>query len=411
MEDPLIVLRSAIAAGISPKLIKSDDTETDDIMQAEKLMFPPVPGISDDDIKFPLNQETRFESKDPETKLLDLLTVYNCYITRDLSVTDYITVSGERGIYNLKFLERTDLITWLEGASSQSDYIKPSAKSAEKSSSASQAAKTSSTAIASDSAATKASLKPREIEPELQRIYEKERSLSDHNIALRGDKMISFESVSTECRDKIISAYKSTSNSNNRHHTGSSRSSKVSKPSSSSHSSTAKGSSSSSSNKRKDPIIILSPSASALLNMSNIKQFLEEGVYSANQSFAGATDVTYVKRTSTRLGGTVKLLVVNSVEKFKPEYWDRVVGVFVTGQPWQLKPYKWSDPNVLFQKVQGFSLFYKGDPVPSTVKNWNVDLITIDRNQRFKDSEVVERIWDKIETAMKKRGYGPKNIK
>lgn len=390
MEDPLIVLRSAIAAETKPKLIDGTGSETDDITKAESLEFSSVPGISEGTIKFPLDQETRFESKDPESKMLDLRTVYNCYVTREMGMTEYITESGERGIYNLKFLERTDLITWLEGASSESDYIKPAKSSAV----------SSAKDVAVDKKSSGGSLKrPREVDPELQRIYDHERSLIDHNIALRGNKMISFESVSTECRSKIIGEYKSKS--------------KASQKSSSSTTNAvpAPATRESSSKQRKDPIIILSPSASALLNMQNVKQFLENGVYEYNQSMSGLSDVNYVKRTSTRLGGTVKLLVVNSVEKFKPEYWDRVVGVFVTGQPWQLKPYKWSDPNVLFQKVQGFALVFKGDPVPPTLKQWNVDVVPIDRNQRFKDSEVVERIWDKIETALKKRGYGNKYVK
>lgn len=389
MEDPLIVLRSAIAAGTKPRLIDGAGGETDDITKAESLEFSSVPGISEEAIKFPLDQETRFESKDPESKMLDLRTVYNCYVTREMGMTEYITESGERGIYNLKFLERTDLITWLEGASSESDYIKT--------------VKSGAASSAKDSAVDKkssgSSLKrPREVEPELQRIYDHERSLINHNIALRGNKMISFESVSSECRSKIIGEYKTKSKA-------------AQKSSSSSANAAPSPASRESSKQRKDPIIILSPSASALLNMQNVKQFLENGVYEYNQSMSGLSDVNYVRRTSTRLGGTVKLLVVNSVEKFKPEYWDRVVAVFVTGQPWQLKPYKWSDPNVLFQKVQGFSLVFKGDPTPPTLKQWNVDVVPIDRNQRFKDSEVVERIWDKIETALKKRGYGNKYVK
>ena len=46
-----------------------------------------------------------------------------------------------------------------------------------------------------------------------------------------------------------------------------------------------------------------------------------------------------------------RYFVVDSAEalqKFGQDAWDRVVCVMTTGQAWQFKPYKWSDPKVLF---------------------------------------------------------------
>ena len=43
--------------------------------------------------------------------------------------------------------------------------------------------------------------------------------------------------------------------------------------------------------------------------------------------------------------------VVDSVEalnKFGADAWDRVVCVLTTGQAWQFRPYKWSEPRILF---------------------------------------------------------------
>lgn len=46
-----------------------------------------------------------------------------------------------------------------------------------------------------------------------------------------------------------------------------------------------------------------------------------------------------------------RYFIVDSVEalsKFGADAWDRVVCVMTTGQAWQFRPYKWSDPRVLF---------------------------------------------------------------
>lgn len=376
--DPLVTLRSAIAAKVEPQLLGEDSSVTDDITKAQTLKFPPVPGVSDTETSFPLSTETRFQSRDPETKMIDLKTAYNCWITRELNVTDYITVSDERNIFNLKFLERTDFITWLEGASLESEYIKEESET--KKDSAADKSKGS-----SGDGPHGIPFKPtkHEVPPNLKRIYEQERTLIDHNKNLRGLKTINFSSVSTECHQKIMNVYKQGG-------------SKI-PPSITSQSKTS----------RKEPIIILSPSASSLLNMANVKEFLENGVFVPTPLSSNAPELQRISRNSAVLG-PMKFLVVKSVDKFKPEYWDRVIAVFVTGQAWQFKSYQWSDPNVLFQKVLGFALTYKGDPIPPNVKQWNVKIEVLDRNLRFKDKGAVENIWERIEQGLISRGWTKK---
>lgn len=375
--DSLTTLRAAISTKIVPELRDGSDNTIDDITKAETLHFSPVPGVSDQETTLQLNAETRFESKDATSNFIDLRTVYNCWITKDLNVTDYINISAERNIKNLKFLERTDLLTWLEGASNESDNIKPLPSGVP------TTKRATTTAVAVEPEPKK----KRIMDPLLQQIYDQERTLVDHNTALRGNKMIDFTAVSNECRDKIIMPFKKN---------GSARKSTAT--------SAAPGSSSASSKKHKEPIILLSPSASALLNMSNAKEFFENGVYNSQTMSSGVANLQFISRSSPRIGN-VRFVVVDSVEKFKPAYWDRVVAVFVTGQPWQLKPYKWSDPDTLFQRVLGFALVFKGDPLPPTLNQWNVDVIQVDRTQRFRDRELVEKIWDKLEQFLTKRGY------
>lgn len=38
----------------------------------------------------------------------------------------------------------------------------------------------------------------------------------------------------------------------------------------------------------------------------------------------------------------------DALTKFGSDAWDRVVCVMTTGQAWQFRPYKWSEPRTLF---------------------------------------------------------------
>lgn len=125
------------------------------------------------------------------------------------------------------------------------------------------------------------------------------------------------------------------------------------------------------------PIIIVSPSASALITMHNVKSFLEDAVFVPSQqniaSGAKVLEDTVAVNHRRQLGSTAaanaapgssslgkgdasdrnaRYWIVDSVaalSKFgSSDVWDRVVCVMTTGQEWQFKPYKWSEPRELF---------------------------------------------------------------
>jgi parafibromin len=179
--------------------------------------------------------------------------------------------------------------------------------------------------------------------------------------------------------------------------------------------------------KRVDPIILLSPSASSLLRMSNIKSFLDEGLYvpfdHAQLANLGAANLLHLTRKMNNLGEKpYRFILVDSPEQFKPEYWDRVVAVFTTGQRWQFRGYKWREPQALFEHVLGIYVGERGQPVPGDVKGWgnNVKTFMVERwdergqgngvdhetrvRRRWKDREVVEEMWRAIEASMKGKG-------
>ncbi|CDK24368.1 unnamed protein product [Kuraishia capsulata CBS 1993] len=342
----------------------------------DQVKLEPVDDIADatelrvGDEVFGLDEPTQFVTEDKasgESTDHLLRTVYHCLVCQALSTTDYVSQCESKKIPIISFLERTELISWLTGSSSTCQYVtgKTSAKSSEP------------------------EPKKRKVEdPFLAEILANERNLIDHNRALRGGKPIDFSSVAKDCENKIIRPLKQQQRK---------QTAVVKTPSSADR------------HKRKDPIIILSPAASALMTMANIKDFLELGKFvDPTQVQVSSNNMLILQRKSQRFGKEVKFLVVDNVEKFftKPEYWDRVVAVFTTGQKWQFKSFKYPDPNVLFQKVKGFYVHYAGDTVPATVKQWNVQVVEIDRNKRFKDRQTSEFVMDSLEKSMSSKGFG-----
>lgn len=170
--------------------------------------------------------------------------------------------------------------------------------------------------------------------------------------------------------------------------------------------------------RRPDPIILLSPSASSLLRMSNIKSFLESGRYVPPDNSSTAT-MLHIQRTMRDIDPArpLRFILVEGPEQFKPEYWNRVVAVFTTGQTWQFKSYKWSQPQDLFRHALGVYVGWRGDPAPENVRAWGHGVLQTqvekwrDPSQpgaetgRWRDREVMEAIWKAIEANMRSKGW------
>lgn len=213
MSDPLVALRTTIASNLTPELLSKDGEVLPDA-DLSKAASLRLPANGDREAQtFPLTELTKYESKIPNKMQLDLRVVYNCWLTRDLNVTDYIQISDERGIFNLKFVERADLLGWLKGENEESENIlNDKAGKADGSgdgNAANQATDeskpTKKTVSFDDSSSA-----------ELKLIYEHERNLQNHNSVLRGSKLIDFSTVSKECQKSIIQAFKTKQSSSAR---------------------------------------------------------------------------------------------------------------------------------------------------------------------------------------------------
>lgn len=348
--DPLTALRDAIKAGTPLSLDK------DDISEASALTIGSQ--------TFPLSDTTRVEIDGVPQ---DLKSVYACWDKAGENIAQYVVFCNTNGITHFPFLQRSDVIKWLKGETESVDAIKGGANDTK--------------ADAKDEKSTIVDPDAMDVDdPRLERILASEVAPYDHNSMLRGSKPTDFSSVQKDCYTNILK------------HKGKSATTQESAKPQNAH------------DRRKEPIILLSPSASALLTLSNVKDFLEDGNFVDPQSAYGI-DMLRLNHTNPYMG-KLTYVVVDSHEKLtKPEYWDRVVAVFTTGQEWQFKSYRWSDPNQLFQRVKGYCLVYNNDPVPPPVTNWNVEVVRIDKAQRFKDREIVARFWESLDRFMINRGW------
>lgn len=169
--------------------------------------------------------------------------------------------------------------------------------------------------------------------------------------------------------------------------------------------------------RRPDPIILLSPSASSLLRMSNARSFLEDGKFVPPDASGSTASMLHVQRVVRSIDSNrpLRFILVEGSEQFKPEYWNRVVAVFTTGQTWQFKNYKWSSPNELFKHTLGVYVGWRGEQPPESIRSWGHRVLStgVDRwrggdgadASRFRDKEVVEQIWKSVEMNMRSKGW------
>ena len=419
--DPLALFRTAVAENNLPIPTISDDassTPSNSLAQASYLFFnPTTPVAGAQHIPIVLNIPTRFISVASGNRPLDLRSVFFCWLNKDKGVSEYITgtqalneelrqAGKDEVVTNLVFAEKLDLVTWLAGevGEEESEFIrsldanKQTRAEAETAAQLAQGAEDVEMRDAglSDAAATK-----REQE-RLRDIYAAERNMGDRNTVLRGTKVQDF----TDVRKKYAPLFFSKSRSNP-------NGPQAVVPALTSNPALRPPVKAPAPGRRPEPIILLSPSASSLLRMPYIKSFLETGVFTpldANTPSSGS-NILHLTRflPSLQAPGSkpLRFILVDDPSTFRPDYWDRLVAVFTTGQTWQFKNYKWQQPAELFGKALGVYVGWKGEVVPETVRGWGKGVLTvgIDKRERWRDREVVEDVWRGIEGRMGGMGW------
>lgn len=181
-QDPLLLLRQSITSKRPAIPSSSPDAPTEAALsKATHLHFAhPQP------FSVPLDTPTRFISSDHP---VDLRSIYFAWLNKDVAIPQYNAEAtslneelGELGkVQNLAFVERLDLFTWLEGASEESEHIKPLAGEGK------DAAATSAVKAAPSAAVSRRGRGT--LDPRLAAVYRGERKMGDRNSILKGNKL------------------------------------------------------------------------------------------------------------------------------------------------------------------------------------------------------------------------------
>lgn len=194
--DPLLLLRQSIAADSPAIPTTSEDASTPTSEDVSLAIATHLRFSSPFQFSIALDTPTRFVSSNQP---VDLRSIYFAWLNREVAIPEYnaaalalnaeLTSDGGKGgkVQNLAFVERLDLFTWLEGASEESEYIKPLPSDA--SSVVASAQMTSGTVggIAPTSSGV-VGRQAKSIDPRLAEIYNGERRMGDRNSILRGIK-------------------------------------------------------------------------------------------------------------------------------------------------------------------------------------------------------------------------------
>jgi len=139
--------------------------------------------------------------------------------------------------------------------------------------------------------------------------------------------------------------------------------------------------------------------------MYNIKDFLEKQQYiSSNEikeSGVQKAQVVMLKRQATANTEPMLYQVVDAVDRFKEEDWDRVVCVITNGAAWQFKGWKWASPTEVFRHVKGYYVKYTDEEKKDLAsQSWNVEYLNIHRTKRHADKATVTEFWDGLDRYM-----------
>lgn len=420
--DPLELLRRAVASSSLPIPTSTADatTNTDAVSldAASHLLFNHSdPHHGNQHLAIHVNTPTRFISAATSTAL-DLLSIYLCWLNKDSNAAEYfaatLALNEQRSkgqlsnASNLVFGEKLDLVTYLSGESTESEYIKSIDNNADTKQQAQDAAeivRDGTTGVISTQSHIDADSIARDRD-RTREIINAERCLGDRNTVLRGIKPTDFSHIR-----KYTDIYLRKS------------SARPTGPTPVASSALRPNRPTSTTGRRPEPIILLSPSASSLLRLANIRSFLMDGMYTPPSNATGATMLN-ITRTLPSIDPAKpqRFVLVEGPENFKPDYWNRVVAVFTTGQAWQFKGYKWQNSAELFSHALGVYVGWRGEQVPDTVKGWGRGVISVGVDQvreggatlqsqqqlaqaRWRDREVVEEIWSGIEASMRMRGW------
>jgi hypothetical protein len=137
--------------------------------------------------------------------------------------------------------------------------------------------------------------------------------------------------------------------------------------------------------KKSNPIIIVPSALTSTITMYNAKQFLESGTLVPFSAENGgglpqqkkAKFEFFKREINSQTGASIPYKIIDDPLKLTSEEWESVAVVFVTGQAWQFKGWKYATPQDLFQNVLGIHLMYDDQQPPPTIQSWNCKILKV----------------------------------
>lgn len=160
------------------------------------------------------------------------------------------------------------------------------------------------------------------------------------------------------------------------------------------------GASSQSSSSFLIPIIIVPSPITSCITAQNVEELLIQGIFvpsDERQYPTGGQRMHERIINRPRLpdgtgGGMYK--IIDDASKLTDKDWDRVVAVFVTGQLWQFRNWKYSNPAELFNHILGIHLTTEGNlTVDANVKSWNCRVLHLAKNKEHLNAASIKSFW------------------
>ncbi|XBW37073.1 hypothetical protein QEN19_002651 [Hanseniaspora menglaensis] len=396
--SPILVdLKKAILDNEHLELLTDTNETTNSITESTLLKI--------NGVKYNLDEATNFTDKN-----LTLRIIYHCWLNKDTSAADYLKDCKEKKLQNVSFLIRTDLINWLSGVNENSKYIGQLSQSTKTTKEGVQSTVSDKNLSKEGQAAGSGLGQDIEISGDASdfksHVHKNERILVDHNSLLRGTKLVDFtylvkqsEGLLKELTRDISKLKKPESNAESKLKTAG-VDKNVTRQSAA----------------NKDPIIIIPSSASSVITMANIQEFLNKGQYiSSNDLPEAENDILKISKkfditkqndtANVVVGKNIRFNVVNNTRMFvKPEYWERVVAIIVNGQEWQFDDYMWSNPEELFKHCNGVFFGINGETIPKSIEKWNVGKYYLDKNKTYRNLETCNLFWEDVKRVCIKKG-------
>lgn len=129
------------------------------------------------------------------------------------------------------------------------------------------------------------------------------------------------------------------------------------------------------------PIIIVPASLTGVVSIFNIVELLEKTTYvpieEKKAQGAKRESVVLVRRVMPS-GEVREYKIIDNPSRLTAQEWEnRVIAVFASGQSWQFKDWKWSNPVDLFQNALGVHLSMEGRNVEPAVLSWNCKVLKV----------------------------------